>query len=83
MDAVRAATALQMAILDHRNDDVDILISGLDDEVLRATVRVLVVSWREAVAYFVTRAELRDAVAADALDQAVMDDDDPGPSQPE
>jgi hypothetical protein len=73
LEALRAASALQLCVLDRRYDDARVIIASLDPDVLRATVLEAVVIWSEAAVFAARGAGLRDAVAADALDQAAID----------
>jgi hypothetical protein len=82
MAAFRAVTGVLLAIMnsDTDFDDINTLIADLDADQLRAAIRILAVSWREAASLAFGREDMQEALQKDALAQAVMDDDDPGAS---
>jgi hypothetical protein len=74
MAARRTVGALQLALLDGREADVDVIVGALDEAQLRAVVAEVIGIWREVVRWNYSRDSMRAAVAADALAQAGMPD---------
>lgn len=72
--AARTVSAMQLAVLDGRAADIGIVLGGLDAAELRDVAVELLSVWAEAVSFTgCTRSQLRAAVAADALAQAMGD----------
>jgi hypothetical protein len=78
--AIRAVSGLQLAVLDGRQADADLILARLDAAQLRAVATELLAVWRDVVRFNYTRDAMRAAVAADALAQASMDDTEGTPS---
>jgi hypothetical protein len=71
-DVLRACTAVQLARLDGRGGDITVILAGLTAPQLRAIIAEMAVIWAEAITWTGHLPGMREAVAADALRQAVM-----------
>lgn len=74
LDALRTATACQLAWLDGRRGDMEWLLSTADRDVLEETARQLLVSWCMTVISAGQREGIRDTVAATARRHAARPD---------
>lgn len=74
LQVLQLVGALQLATMDHRKADVDLMIADLGNAELRDVVRELLTIFDESTEHAYDRAKLRAAIAADALDQAAIGD---------
>lgn len=73
--AIRTATALQLAAIDHRDADIGVILDDLDAAQLRAVARELLAVWCDISRWNYRGADMRRAVALDAEHLAVMPGD--------